>query len=1061
VTFAESDLEEALLAWLRSLGWDYVAGPVLSPGGEAPERRTYADVVLIGRLRRALIELNPELPGVAIDDAVRKVAVLLGATTIARNHAFHRMITDGVPVEYVGDGGRVIGDRAVLVDRDGPLRNDLLAVNQLTIIDGSHERRPDVVLFVNGLPLVVIELKKPGDEDATVDGAFNQLETYKQEIPEVFSWNEILVVSDGTQARAGTTTSEWKRFTPWKTVDGTREHAGYDQLRVLAHGMLEPSRLVDLVTGYIVFEADDAGLTKKLATYRQYWAVRKAIDCAITASHGGDGRAGVVWHTQGSGKSLEMVMLAGRLIRDPRMANPTIVVLTDRIDLDDQLYDAFSAAIDLIPSPAQAERSADLVALLSVPSGGVVFTKVQLFRTSTTKVAPGVSERTPHQLLSDRQNIVVLADEAHRSHYDLKDGFALAIREALPNATFIGFTGTPLETGDRVTRAVFGDYIDVYDVLDAVEDGATVPIYYEGRLVEIDLDPAERDALDEAVEELTEAEEDTAQRLAKSKWARIEALVGADERIKQVAADLVDHFERRSEAIAGKGMIVCMSRNICARLYREITALRPSWHGDGDDAGGIKVVITGSAADVADLRPHIRNRKRNKAIQARLRDPADELKLVIVRDMWLTGFDAPVLHTMYIDKLMRGHGLMQAIARVNRVFTGKPGGLVVDYLGIGPALKAALANYTANRGKGEIAVDLTLAVSALIEKLEALRDLLHPFDFSGAFGAEPVARYDAHVGGLEAVLAQADGEVRFIALTNDMLKAFKLAGATPEALERRDEIVYFLELRGALAKVSETGKKHSEALDFALGQLVSRAVVAEGVVDIFAAVGMDRPDISLVSDRFLAEVQSMPQRNLAAAALEKLLRDEIRIRRQRNVVQAQRFSAMLDAAMTKYHNRAIEAAQVVLELVEMAKHFREAARRGEKLNLTDDELSFYDALGTNDSAVELLGDETLRAMARELAAMLRNSVTVDWKVRESVRADLRVKVKRLLRKYKYPPDEQDAATQLVIEQTEVLADSWDNVVPFPRYPGPDDADQGRLVADQSESDVEGDGGSSV
>lgn len=1039
VTFAESDLEEALLAWLREMNWDYVPGPVLSPGGQAPERASYADVILMKRIHAALIKLNPRLPSEAIDDAVRKIAALPGSTTLAQNHSFHKMLTDGISVEYVGDDGRVIGDRAVLLDRSNPSNNDLLAVNQLTIIEGPHERRPDVVLYVNGLPIVVIELKKPGDEDATVEGAFNQLETYKDEIPALFSWNEVLVVSDGTQARAGTTTSEWKRFAPWKTVDGSREHPGHDQLRVLAHGLFEPSRLLDVVTGYIVFESDNATLTKKLATYRQYWAVRKAIACAVAASHGGDGRAGVVWHTQGSGKSLEMVMLAGRLIRDPRMANPTIVVLTDRIDLDDQLYDDFSAALDLIPSPAHAERSSDVASLLSVQSGGVVFTKVQLFRTKTTEVAPGVAHRTPHALLSDRDNIVVMADEAHRSQYDLKDGFALAIREALPNATFIGFTGTPLETGDRVTTAVFGDYIDVYDIADAVDDGATVPIYYEGRLIEIDLDPAERDALDEAVDELTEVEEETALRRAKSKWARIEALVGTEERVKQVAGDLVDHYERRSDSIAGKGMVVCMSRNICARLYREITALRPDWHSGSDAEGAIKVVITGSAADSAELRPHIRNRKRNKSIQARLRDPADELKLVIVRDMWLTGFDAPVLHTMYVDKPMRGHGLMQAIARVNRVFAGKPGGLVVDYLGIGPALKAALANYTANRGKGDMTVDLTLAVSALLEKLEALRDLLRPFDFSGAFGSDPVARYDAHVGGLETLLTREDGEARFIALAGDMLRAFKLAGATPEALDKRDEIVYFLELRGALAKVSETGKQHSEELDFALGQLVSKAVVAAGVIDIFGAAGVGRPDISLVSDRFLEEVQSMPQRNLAAAALAKLLRDEIRIRRKRNIVQAQRFSEMLDAAMTKYHNRAIEAAQVVLELVEIAKQFREAAQRGERLNLTDDELSFYDALGTNDSAVELLGDDTLRDMAREMASMLRNSVTVDWKVRESVRADLRVRVKRLLRKYRYPPDQQEAATKLVIQQTEFLADGWANMVPFRLYPENDDA----------------------
>ena len=1025
MTFAESDLEDALLTWFQDLGWEYVAGPTLSPGGEASERNSYGEVVLPGRVHAALSRLNPNLPAAAIDDAFRKVAVLSGTTTLTMNHAFHRMLTDGVPVEYVGDGGRVVGDRALLVDAANPTRNDLLAVNQLTIVSGQFERRPDVVLYVNGLPLVVIELKKPGDENATIEGAFNQLETYKEQIPGLFSWNELLVVSDGIQARMGTTTSDWEWFSPWKTVDGTKEHGGYDQLRVLTQGVFEPARFLDLITGYIVFESDGATVVKKLAAYHQYWAVHKALECTLAASQAGsDGRVGVVWHTQGSGKSLSMAFYAGRLIRDPRMANPTIVVLTDRNDLDQQLFDSFSSAVDLIPAPQQAERASDLAPLLAVPSGGVVFTKVQLFRTETRKIAPGVKHRLPHPLLSDRHNIVVITDEAHRSQYDFVDGFAAAIREALPNACFIGFTGTPIESGDRITRNVFGDYIDVYDVLDAVIDGATVPIYYESRLIEISLDPEERATLDTSVEELTEDEEDGARRRTTSKWARIEALVGTDQRLRRVASDLVDHFEKRLDAIQGKGLIVCMSRPICARLYREIIALRPSWHGETDDGGAIKVVITGSAADPADLRPHIRNKKRNKAIQARLRDPGDPLKLVIVRDMWLTGFDAPVLHTMYVDKPMRGHGLMQAIARVNRVFKGKPGGLVVDYLGLGPALKAALASYTSSHGKGEVTIDLTLALSALLEKLETLRDLLHPFDYSGAFSDKAERRYDAHVGGLEVILGKEDGEQRFLTVASDMLRAFKLAGATPEALSHRDEIVYFLELRGALAKVSGSGKAASDDLDFAMGQLLSRAIIAEGVVDIFAAAGIDRPDISLVSDSFLAEVQSMPQQNLAAAALEKLLRDEIRMRRTRNIVEAQKFSELLDAAMAKYHNRAIEAAQVVLELVEMAKQFRDMALRGERLNLTEDELAFYDALGTNGSAIDLLGDETLRAMARELAAMLRNSVTVDWKVRESVRADIRVKVKRLLRRYKYPPDQSEAATQLVLKQTEVLADAW-------------------------------------
>ena len=1016
MTFAESDLEEALITWLGELKWNYIPGPTLSPGGEACERDSYSDVLLRNRIRSAIAELNPRLPEDARQDAFRRVTVLPGTTTLARNQAFHRMITEGVPVEYVGDDGRVVGDRVRLFDFEKVDQNDLLVVNQLTIVDGQHERRPDVVLFVNGFPLVVIELKKLGDENATVEGAFNQLETYKDQIPDLFAWNEFLIVSDGVQARMGTTTSEWERFAPWRTIDGTREHTGFDQLEVLTRGCLDPARVLDLIQNYIVFEIDGPEVRKKVAAYHQYWAVRKAIDCTLEAvSPNGDHRVGVVWHTQGSGKSLSMVMYAAQLIGHPDLANPTLVVLTDRNDLDDQLFDAFCFASGLIPAPIQAEDADDLKKLLSVPSGGVVFTTVQKFK---------VEKGGTYPCLSERSNIIVITDEAHRSQYDFIDGFARNIRDALPNASFIGFTGTPIESGDRITRSVFGDYIDVYDIAQAVEDGATVPIYYESRLVEVDLDPAERKLVDDAAEEATEGEEEETRRKVQSKWARVEALVGAQRRVDQVAADLVKHFDERVAAADGKGLIVCMSRPIAARLYSAIIALRPDWHSDSDDDGVIKVVITGNASDAAELRPHIRNKRRNKAIQRRLKDPDDPLKLVIVRDMWLTGFDAPVLHTMYVDKPMRGHGLMQAIARVNRVFKGKPGGLVVDYLGLGPALKAAINNYTKNKGDGEVTVDLSVAVAVFLEKMEVVRDLLHPFDFSGAFADDPIAKYHARVGGLEVILGREDGEDRFIAAMGDLLRAFRLAGATPEALELRDEVVYFMDLRGSLAKVSEKGKKHADEIDFAMSQIVHRAVTTEGVVDIFAAAGVDRPDISLVSDEFLAEIQDMPQRNLAASALEKLLRDEIRIRRKKNVVEAKKFSELLDAAMAKYHNRAIEAAQVILELVAMAKEFREMANRGEEMNLTDDELAFYDALATNGSAVDLMGDETLRAIARELAAMLQNSVTVDWKVRESVRADLRLKVKRLLRKHKYPPDEQEVATQLVLQQTEVLADHW-------------------------------------
>jgi type I restriction enzyme R subunit len=1016
LSFAESDLEEVLIAWLHDEGWSYVPGPTLAPDGEAPERASWDDVLLRERLREALTRLNPDAPPEAVDDAFRKVTVLPGTTTETMNQAFHRFVADGIPVEYINAEGRVQGDRLRLFDTATIEENDWLVVNQITIIDGQFHRRPDVILYVNGLPLVLIELKKLGDENATVRGAFNQLRTYRNELPNVFAWNELLVISDGDQARLGTTTSEFERFMPWKTIDGTKEHSGHGQLEVLAHGVFDRARFLDLISCFVVFEVDGALAVKKLAAYHQYWAVNKAVDATIDASStDGDKRIGVVWHTQGSGKSLSMVFYAGKLVRDPRMRNPTLLVLTDRNDLDDQLFGAFALAEGLLPAPRQAEDRGDLKDLLRVASGGVIFATVQKF---------GVKKGESTPVLSDRRNIVVITDEAHRSQYDFDDGFAHNIRAALPNASFIGFTGTPIETGDRITRSVFGDYIDIYDIAQAVEDGATVPIYYEGRLVELDIDPKERAELDNQVSDVTEAEEESSKRRVQSKWARMEALVGTENRLRQIAQDLLEHFAHRTDAMPGKGMVVGMSRRICAGLYAQIITLRPDWHSDNDAEGGIKVVITGSASDDQQLQPHIRNKLRNKAIQARLKDPGDPLRLVIVRDMWLTGFDAPVLHTMYIDKPMKGHGLMQAIARVNRVFKDKPGGLVVDYLGLGNEFRRAIRDYTDSKGRGDVAIDLELAVQALQEKLEVVRGMLHGFDYAGALSDDPQAKWKAAVGALDLITSEEDRRDRFLAGTRDLLKAFRLAGSSPYALQRRDEVAYFLGLRSSLLKITPEGRVSPQDLDLAMGQILSRAVIADGVVDIFKAAGIDRPDISLVSDEFLEEVARLPQRNLAAAALEKLLRDELKVRRKSNIVEARKFSEMLDTTMRKYHNRAIEAAQIVLELVAMAKEFREMANRGHKLNLTDPELAFYDALAANGSAKELMGDDMLAAIARELASKIRNSATVDWAVKESVKAQLRVDVKRLLRKYKYPPDQQEAATRLVLEQAVALADMW-------------------------------------
>lgn len=1017
MAFDESELERALVAWLRDMHWNYASGLDVAPDGTAGERQSYGDSLLTRRLRASLERINPLVASAGIDDAFRRVSTLPGVTIDTRNRAFHRMLSDGVRVEYANSDGRIQGDIVRVVDLDQLDNNDWLVVNQLTIIESGHKRRPDVILYVNGLPLVFIELKKFGDENATLRGAFNQLQTYKSEIPTIFGWNELLVISDGAQARVGTVTSDFDRFMPWKTIDGTSEVGGFNQLEILTRGILDQSRLLDVICNFTAFEIGGARLTKKVAAYHQYWAVQKAIESTIDASAPqGDRRIGVVWHTQGSGKSLSMVFYAGKLIRDPRMRNPTLVVLTDRNDLDNQLLGAFALAQDLIPAARQADSREDLRVLLKVEAGGVIFTTVQKFSKDAGEAR--------YPMLSDRRNIVVITDEAHRSQYDFIDGFARHLRDALPNASFIGFTGTPIESGDRVTRQVFGDYIDVYDIAQAVEDGATVPIYYEGRLVELNLDPAEREVLDREVEEVTDQEEETARRRVNSKWARIEAVIGTEQRLGQIAADLIEHFENRTAAMPGKALVVCMSRGICARLYEEMVRLRPDWHSESDGDGDLKVVFTGSAADAPELQPHIRNTSRNEAIKQRLKDPDDSLKMVIVQSMWLTGFDAPALHTMYIDKPMQGHGLMQAIARVNRVFGDKPGGLIVDYLGLGQALKRAIADYSASEGRGEVAIDLAVAVQALREKLEVARAILHPFDYSGAFTADPVVKTAAATGGLDHIFASDDRRDRFLAASRALLKAFRLAGATPEALALRDEVAYFLGLRQATVKITPTGKTSAEDLDLAMSQILSRAVVAEGVVDIFTQAGLDRPDIALLSDEFLRDVQAMPQRNLAAAALEKLLRDEIRVVSKRNVVEARKFSAMLDTTMLKYHNRAIEAAQIVTELVAMAKEFRIMAERGHDLNLTDGELAFYDALADNGSAKALMGDAVLASMARELASTIQNSITVDWAVKEQVRAELRLKVKRLLRRYKYPPDEQEAATSLVLTQAELLANAW-------------------------------------
>ncbi|MBA3291935.1 MAG: type I restriction endonuclease subunit R, partial [Actinobacteria bacterium] len=794
--------------------------------------------------------------------------------------------------------------------------------------------------------------------------------------------------------------------------------ANLSELEVLIRGLLTPERLLNYLRHFVVFEDEAGEVAKKVAGYHQFHAVNRAVDAAVAASRpDGDKRAGVVWHTQGSGKSLTMAFFAGRLVLEPALENPTVVVVTDRNDLDDQLFGTFARCAELLrQDPVQAEDGTHLKRLLSVAAGGVVFTTIQKF------LPDEGGARIP--LLTNRRNVVVIADEAHRSQYDFIDGFARNLRDALPNATFIGFTGTPIELSDRSTPAVFGDYIDVYDISRAVEDGATVPIYYASRLARLDLPDAEKPRVDAEFEEVTEGEEISLKEKIKSKWAALEALVGTEKRLSLVAADLVEHFERRTDALEGKAMIVCMSRRIAVELYEELVRLRPSWHGATDAEGALKVVMTGSASDPLPWQPHIRSKSRREALARRFRDPDDQFRIVIVRDMWLTGFDAPSLHTMYLDKPMRGHGLMQAIARVNRVFRDKPGGLVVDYLGVADQLRRALTDYTEAGGTGKTAIDQEQAVAVFRERYEVVAALFHGFDRSNFSTGTPTERVSVLPAALEHVLAHEDGRERLLASVGALSKAFALAVPHEDVLALRDEVAFFQAVRAALPKGGIEGRRGPAEIEHAVRQIVAGAIVSNEVIDVFAAAGLPRPDISILSEEFLAEVRELPQKNLAVELLRKLLTDEIKTRSRRNLVESRAFSEMLEKSLRKYQNRAIETAAIIEELIELAKEIREASERGEKLGLSDDELAFYDALETNDSAVAVLGDETLRTIARELVGTVRRNTTIDWAEKESVRAKLRLIVKRILRRHGYPPDKQEKATRTVLEQAELLSAAW-------------------------------------
>ena len=1050
----EEQLENLCLDWFQEGGWDVLHGPDIAPDSDNPLRNDYAQVVLDGQLRAAFETINKHLPAVQIEHCYEQFKAIVlkpeSLDLITNNRAFHRLLLEGVPVEYKKDDGEPIADHAFIIDFDNLNNNTFSVVNQFTITGTKQPRRPDVICFINGLPIAVLELKSPSDENADIWDAFNQLQTYKDEITDLFIFNEALVVSDGYTARAGSLTANQERFMPWRTIKNENDKPLLEwQLETMVRGFFDRELLLDYIRFFVLFETDGEQIIKKIAGYHQFHAVREAVKATVIAAQQVDGvsekratyadevvpgskKAGVVWHTQGSGKSISMCCYAGMLLQQKAMNNPTLIVVTDRNDLDGQLYATFCNAVELLKqTPVQAsDRDALRQLLAERESGGIIFTTVQKFAL--------LEDEKHHPILNDRHNIVVISDEAHRSQYGLKAtlsadgqykfGYAKHMRDALPSASFIGFTGTPISQEDKDTRAVFGGYVSIYDIQDAVDDGATVPIYYESRLAKLDLNHAEIAELSDQVDEVVEDEEDVSNReKTKGEWSRLEKLVGATPRLSQVAADLIEHFETRNATMDGKAMIVAMSRDICAHLYNEIVALRPEWHSDDPEKGAIKIVMTGSASDKPLLQPHIYNKQTKKRLEKRFKDLNDPLKLVIVRDMWLTGFDAPCCHTMYVDKPMKGHNLMQAIARVNRVFKNKPGGLVVDYIGIANELKQALKTYTDSKGKGEPTLNAEEAFSILLEKIDALRGM---FGKTPKFDGLDISGYEtqAHkllVPAANYVLGLDDGKKRFLDLVLAATKSYSLCSTLDEAKELRKEIAFYSAIKAAISKFTSVDKKRTqEEKNSALKQILDNAVIAEGVADVFALCGLDKPNIGLLSDEFLEDVRQMPERNLAVELLEKLLKDDIKAKTRNNVVQEKKYADRLQETLRKYNNRAIETAQVIEELIQMAKEFQEEMMREAELGLNPDEIAFYDALANNESAVRELGDEILKKIAVEITDKLRKSTTVDWQVRDSVRAKLKILVRRTLQRYKYPPDKAAEAVELVLKQAESLSNSW-------------------------------------
>ncbi|MEW8459006.1 MAG: type I restriction endonuclease subunit R [Candidatus Thiodiazotropha endolucinida] len=1050
----EDQLEQLCLNWFQSIGYDYICGYDIAPDGDRPERVDYRQIVLLDRLQSQLQIINPHIPHPVLETVCQQIAKPETPVLIKNNYAFHKLLREGVKVDYK-DEGKNKADHVQLIDFADLKNNQFLVVNQYTISGTKQMRRPDVLVFINGLPLAVIELKNPANEGTDIWSAYQQLQTYKEEIPDLFIFNEALVVSDGVNARVGSLTANKERFLPWRTLSHQDDKPLFEfRLETLVKGFFQPELFLDYLHYFILFEQDSDTLIKKIAGYHQFHAVREAVRATVTAAQRqplaevranyadrvepGSGKAGVVWHTQGSGKSISMVCYAAKLSAQPEMNNPTIVVVTDRNDLDGQLFNTFNLAKDILnQSPIRIGEENDGYpndmpardrlrdALSSRQSGGIIFTTIQKFGLLRSE------ER--HPVLSERHNIVVISDEAHRSQYGDKAkfntesgkysfGYSKHLRDALPGATFIGFTGTPIATQDKDTRAVFGDYVSIYDIQDAVDDGATVPIYYESRLAKLDINQAEIEALNDEVDEVIEDEEDIATReKTKSKWAALEKLVGSGPRIKQVAEDLVTHFEKRSASMPGKGMIVTMSREICVDMYDAIVALRPDWHDTDPTKGSINVVMTGSASDREKLQPHIYNKDIRKLFEKRFKDESDPLRLVIVRDMWLTGFDAPACHTMYVDKPMRGHNLMQAIARVNRVFRDKPGGLVVDYIGIANELKYALKDYTDSKGKGEPTHDTREAYARLLEELDKLRGMLHGFDYK---------QYETKAlqllpGAMNHILAHEKGKKRFLDHMAVVRAAYTLCGTLDEVEALRKEIAFFSAVKAAISKFTTIDKKRSEEEKHsALKQIIDNAIVAEGVADVFDLVGLDKPNIGLLSEEFLEDVKNLPQKNLAVELLEKLLRDEVKARLKTDVVSEKKYSDRILETLRKYHNRAIETAQVIEELITLAKEMEADFEQAEKLGLNTDEIAFYRALIQNESAVRELGDNNLRELAKYITSQLRKSTTVDWQVRDSVRAKLRNLVRRALRKWKYPPDGAQEAIDLCLRQAEALSHSW-------------------------------------